>query len=119
MMGKPGPDTHLAFRRLFQKMTEKAGKKQFLTYYLFAAHPGCTMKDMAKLKQFAVRDLKIRPEQVQVFTPTPSTYSTLMYWTERNPFTGESIFVEKGDRGREKQKQALSGDGRHQRRERV
>ncbi|HUS50328.1 MAG TPA: DUF3362 domain-containing protein, partial [Candidatus Paceibacterota bacterium] len=39
--------------------------------------------------------LKLNPEQVQIFTPTPSTYSTLMYYTERDPFTGKAIYVEK------------------------
>ena len=67
---------------------------------------------MARLKSFAVRQLRLIPEQVQVFTPTPSTYSTLMYWTERDPFTGKPIFVEKSYRGRERQKKALSPSGR-------
>ena len=30
-------------------MTREAGKEQFLTYYLIAAHPGCTAEDMKKL----------------------------------------------------------------------
>ena len=106
-MGKPGKAALLAFRDRFNALTRKAGKKQFLTYYMIAAHPGCTQQDMKKLKQFASSELQTRPEQVQVFTPTPSTYSTLMYWTERDPFTGKPCFVEKSARGREQQKQAL------------
>ena len=106
-MGKPGPDALLTFKDLFYRLTKKEGRKQFLTYYMIAAHPGCTEGDMARLKSFAQSKLRILPEQVQVFTPTPSTYSTLMYWTERDPFTGKPCFVEKTFRGREKQKHIL------------
>ena len=106
-MGKPGPDNLLAFRDIFYKLTSQEGKDQFLTYYMIAAHPGCTERDMARLRAFALRELRLLPEQVQVFTPTPATYSSLMYWTERDPFTGQRCFVEKTTRGREKQKNIL------------
>ncbi len=106
-MGKPGPDALLKFKDLFYKLTRKEELEQFLTYYMIAAHPGCTESDMEKLKLFALRELKLLPEQVQIFTPTPSTYATLMYWTEKDPFTGEQCFVEKTVRGREKQKNVL------------
>jgi uncharacterized radical SAM protein YgiQ len=109
LMGKPGPETLLAFRKLFMDLTRKIGKQQFLTYYLIAAHPGCTLQDMQKLRAFAQRELKLLPRQVQVFTPTPSTYATLMYRTGRDPFTGKPCFVEKTERGRERQKQAVLG----------
>lgn len=106
-MGKPGTGPLMAFKRRFDSLTKKAGKKHFLTYYLIAAHPGCTAEDMARLRAFATRELHARPEQVQIFTPTPSTYSTLMYWTERDPFTGKPCFVEKTVKGREAQKHIL------------
>ena len=108
-MGKPSPDSLLKFKKLFYRLTEKAKKKQFLTYYLMAAHPGCTRDHMVRLKKFAQRELEINPEQVQIFTPTPSTYSTLMYYTETDPFTGDKIFVEKNNTGKEEQKRILLG----------
>jgi uncharacterized radical SAM protein YgiQ len=108
-MGKPGRAVLLEFRDLFCQLNKKEGRKQFLTYYMIAAHPGCTESDMAKLKSFALGKLGIIPEQVQVFTPSPSTYSTLMYWTEQDPFADRPCFVEKTFRGREKQKQILTG----------
>ncbi|MBS1249959.1 MAG: Ribosomal protein S12 methylthiotransferase RimO [Chloroflexi bacterium] len=94
-MGKPGPDDLIEFRRRFFRATEAAGKEQYLTYYLIAAHPGCTEEEMRRVKQFASRELHIHPEQVQIFTPTPSTYSSLMYYTEMDPWTREPLFVEK------------------------
>jgi uncharacterized radical SAM protein YgiQ len=106
-MGKPGRDALLRFRDLFYKLTEAAGKEQYLTYYFIAAHPGCTDRDMEALKRFASRHLEINPRQVQVFTPTPSTYSSLMYYTETDPFTGEPLFVEKGLAEKQRQKNAL------------
>jgi uncharacterized radical SAM protein YgiQ len=108
-MGKPGTASLLRFRELFNRLTKKEGLKQFLTYYIIAAHPGCRLQDMIALKKFASRELKLIPRQVQIFTPTPSTWSTLMYWTGENPFTGKKCFVEKNKSGREKQKYALVG----------
>ena len=108
-MGKPGAKLLIEFRELFYRLTKSARKKQFLTYYLIAAHPGCTERDMRALKRFASRELKIKPEQVQIFTPTPSTYSSLMYYTEMDPFTGESIFVEKKPARKERQKRIVVG----------
>ena len=106
-MGKPGTGPLLAFRDLFRKLTAEAGKEQFLTYYLIAAHPGCTQADMEGLRRFAVRQLALQPEQVQLFTPTPATISTLMYHTGRDPWSGRRLFVEKTAAGRELQKKIL------------
>ncbi len=98
----------LDFKKRFDSFSRKAGKNQFLTYYLIAAHPGCKDSDMRKLKKFTREKLKTNPEQVQIFTPTPSTYSSLMYHTKIDPFTGKKIFVEKSFKGREKQKQIVT-----------
>ena len=107
LMGKPNPGVLLQFKESFDRLNRTAGKKQFLTYYLIAAHPGCKEQDMRKLKQFTSQKLKIHPEQVQIFTPTPSTYSSLMYYTEMDPFTRQPIFVEKEYRGKVRQKNII------------
>jgi uncharacterized radical SAM protein YgiQ len=106
-MGKPGQKLLKTFKDKFYKINKEEGKKQFLTYYIIAAHPNCSEKDMRKLKEFAVKELRTVPEQVQIFTPTPSTYSTLMYYTEKDPFTGEKIFVEKEMGRKERQKKII------------
>jgi radical SAM superfamily enzyme YgiQ (UPF0313 family) len=62
---------------------------------------------MHNLKNFASNVLKINPEQAQVFTPTPSTYSSLMYYTELDPKTRKPLFVEKDIRKKEKQKEIV------------
>ena len=107
-MGKPGAELLLQFKELFDRMTRKVGKKQFLTYYLIAAHPGCTEEDMQHLKRFTSQRLKMNPEQVQIFVPAPSTYSSLMYYTGTDPFNGKPIFVEKDLKNKEKQKDIVT-----------
>ncbi len=104
LMGKPGKQTLVDFKKLYDKLNKEEGKKQFLTYYLIAAHPGCEEKDMHELKRFTTDELQMNPEQAQVFTPTPSTYSAVMYYTEMDPVTRKKIFVEKDTKRKEKQK---------------
>jgi radical SAM superfamily enzyme YgiQ (UPF0313 family) len=96
------------FVGLFNGLKRKIGTKIFLTYYLMAAHPGCTMGHMQALRKFATKTLHLPPEQVQIFTPTPATYSTLMCYTKRDPFTGQKIFVEKNLKGKEAQKRIIT-----------
>jgi len=108
LMGKQHIELLLTFKNKFDLLSKKSGKKQFLTYYLIAAHPGCNMKDMAALKKFTTQKLKMTPEQVQIFTPSPSTYSTLMYYTGLDPFSKTPIFVEKNPKKKEKQKKIVT-----------
>ncbi len=107
LMGKPGKQTLVDFKKLYDKLNREEGKKQFLTYYLIAAHPGCEEKDMHELKRFTSEELKMNPEQAQVFIPTPGTYSAVMYYTELDPVTRKKIFVEKDTRRKEKQKEIV------------
>jgi uncharacterized radical SAM protein YgiQ len=109
LMGKPSNATLSRFKSTFDRLSREAGKKQFLTYYLIAAYPGSSDREMRSLKEFIVRELKILPEQVQVFTPTPSTYASVMYFTEQDPFTGKPIFVEKSLKRKEHQKHIVVG----------
>jgi uncharacterized radical SAM protein YgiQ len=108
LMGKPGADSLLKFKGKFDRLSRAVGKPQFLTYYLIAAHPGCTAQDMVRLKGFTSEKLHVNPEQVQIFTPTPSTYSSLMYYTELDPFTRRPLFVEKDPRRKEHQKDIVT-----------
>jgi radical SAM superfamily enzyme YgiQ (UPF0313 family) len=110
LMGKPSSKSLDEFRQAFEKITKKAGKEQYLTYYLIAAYPGCSDADMRKLKQYAIQSLKVTPEQVQVFTPTPSTYASVMYYTETDPYSGQKIFVEKNLTRKTRQKEIITED---------
>jgi uncharacterized radical SAM protein YgiQ len=107
-MGKPDNVQLSEFKKEFDRLTLQCGKRQFLTYYFIAAHPGCTLKHMDALKAYTRTHLKLTPEQVQIFTPTPSTFSTLMYCTGLDPFTRKRIFVEKDLKKKERQKCILT-----------
>ena len=109
LMGKPQAKSLTNFRKLFEKMNQTARQKQFLTYYFIAAHPGCTEVDMRELKSYASRELKTNPQQIQIFTPLPSTYSALMYYTGIDPATGKNIFVEKNNAKKQRQKDIVVG----------
>ena len=80
-MAKPKSDLK-KFYNDFMRISKKANKKQFLTYYLIAGHPNCSSNEMEKMKEYFNKELKTVPEQIQIFTPTPSTYSTLMYYCQ-------------------------------------
>jgi uncharacterized radical SAM protein YgiQ len=107
LMGKPGREELSRFLKIFERAREKSQEKIYLTYYLMAAHPGCILAHMEELREYALKNLKILPEQVQIFTPSPSTFATLMYWTEKDPFTGKGINVEKTVAGKQKQKDVM------------
>lgn len=110
LMGKPGKQTLIDFKKLYDKLNKEMGKKQYMTYYLIAAHPGCTEKDMHALKDFTTNELKINPEQAQVFIPTPGTYSAVIYYTELDPVTRKKVFVEKDIKRKEKQKAIVQAE---------
>lgn len=112
LMGKPGIQALEQFKTDFETASRRAGKRQFLTYYLMAAHPGCDASHMRRLKSYTRSTLRLSPEQVQIFTPTPSTWSSVMYHLKMNPFTGEPIFVETSTRGKKRQKAIVTPGGR-------
>lgn len=103
-MGRPEVPL-LDFKQQFENINRRLGLKQFLTYYFIAAHPGCGIKEMQNLQHFLQHKLKARPEQVQIFTPLPSTYSALMYYTSEEGT--QSLLVEKSLKGKQKQKELI------------
>jgi uncharacterized radical SAM protein YgiQ len=95
------------FRKLkkrFDNIVTKHDLKYEIIPYFISAHPGCTEADMKNLVA-DVKTLGIKPEQVQDFTPTPMTLSTLMYYTGYDPYTGKKIFVARKIEEKRKQKE--------------
>ncbi len=91
-MGKPRHAVYQRFCHKYEKLNERLGKKQYLVPYLMSSHPGSTLKEAVALAEY-VRDLGYMPEQVQDFYPTPSTLSTVMYYTGLDPRTMQSVYV--------------------------
>lgn len=94
MMGKPENSVYEQFRKQYEKVNQKLGKKQYLVPYLMSSHPGSTLKEAVALAEY-LRDLGYMPEQVQDFYPTPGTISTCMYYTELDPCTMKPVYVPK------------------------
>ena len=93
-MGKPHIEAYKKFQDKFYRMTNQIGKEQYLVPYLMSSHPGSTLNDAVELALF-LKSLKMRPEQVQDFYPTPGTLSTCMFYTELDPYTLEKVYVPK------------------------
>ena len=93
-MGTPAGKTYEQFRQKFFKLTEKAGKKQYIIPYLMSSHPGSSLKEAIELAEY-LRDIKYQPEQVQDFYPTPGTLSTTIFYTGLDPITMKKVYVPK------------------------
>ena len=93
-MGKPAGRTYEDFRQKFFKLTERAGKKQYIIPYLMSSHPGSTLREAIELAEY-LRDIKYQPEQVQDFYPTPGTLSTTIFYTGLDPITLRKVYVPK------------------------
>ncbi|WP_208279391.1 YgiQ family radical SAM protein [Massilia oculi] len=101
-MMKPGIGAYDEFKRLFDKYSLEAGKKQYLIPYFIAAHPGSTDEDMLNLALWLKKN-NFKLDQVQTFTPTPMAMATTMYHSRKNPLakvTEDSEIVETAKSGK-------------------
>jgi uncharacterized radical SAM protein YgiQ len=101
-MRKPPASLYGRFRALFEAFSRQAGKAQYLVPYLMAGFPGCTEGEMGVVER-ELRRHGIRPQQVQLFLPTPMTLATAMFHAGVDPRTGEEIYVARtpGERRRQ------------------
>jgi len=111
MMMKPGMGTYDKFKRMFDKYSKEAGKKQYLIPYFIAAHPGCEDSDMLNLSLWLKKN-KFRVDQVQTFYPSPMSLATAMYHSGRNPlrkmsYKSEKIYIPREYEQRRTQKALL------------
>lgn len=93
-MGKPYIESFVKFSKMYFEKTKQLGKEQYLVPYLMSSHPGSKLENAIELALF-LKKMRIRPEQVQDFYPTPGTVSTCMYYTGLNPYTMEEVYVAK------------------------
>ena len=92
-MAKPSFRLFERLRNEFDKVNREAGTHVGLVPYFISSHPGCTLKDMEKLA--ANPALKgIWMDQVQDFTPTPMTASSVMFYTGLDPRDFSEVFTE-------------------------
>ena len=91
-MGKPRNAVYNKFVDKYFAINKEFGMNQYLVPYLMSSHPGSTLKEAIELAEYT-RDMGYMPEQVQDFYPTPSTLSTVMYYTGLDPRTMERVYV--------------------------
>ena len=94
LMGKPRNAVYQRFVEKYQKLCAQMHLDQYVVPYLMSSHPGSRLEDAVALAEH-VRDMGYMPEQVQDFYPTPSTISTVMYYTGLDPRTMQPVYVAK------------------------
>ncbi len=105
-MNKSDPESFKKFLQLYRQVSEEQKSNKHLVPYFIAAHPGTTKEDMENLKEFCKKE-DLYVNLTQVFTPTPGTASTSMYYTEENPLTKEKVYVPRAFREKKDQKNIL------------
>ncbi|MDX8383818.1 MAG: YgiQ family radical SAM protein, partial [Ghiorsea sp.] len=83
-MMKPGIGAYDDFKKLFEKFSKQADKKQYLIPYFIAAHPGTNDEDMLQLALWLKKN-NYKADQVQAFLPSPMSTAAAMYHSGRNP----------------------------------
>jgi len=104
LMNKPN-NRFDEFKEKFDQINKPL--KQHLKYYFITAHPGNKMEDVYNLRE-KLEELGFQnTESIQIFTPTPMSISTCMYYTGLNPYTLEPIYVPYTYNEKKKQKNLL------------
>lgn len=102
-MAKPSFKYFERLRLEFDRINREEGRHTELVPYFISSHPGCTAEDMRRLSQHPC--LKgIWMEQVQDFTPTPMTTSSIMFYTGLDPRNMKPVFVERRPEAKKAQK---------------
>jgi uncharacterized radical SAM protein YgiQ len=89
LMNKEDNKSFEKFKKIFEKHNKPL--KQYLNYYFMTGHPGSTIEDAQELAIYLKRLGNV--ESVQLFTPTPMTISTCMYYTGLDPYTLKKVHV--------------------------
>ena len=94
LMGKPQHELYDRFVERYKAINRRLGKEQYIVPYFMSSHPGSRMEDAIELACY-LKKTGQRPEQVQDFYPTPGTLSTTMFYTGKDPRTGEKVYIPK------------------------
>ncbi|MBQ3964284.1 MAG: DUF3362 domain-containing protein, partial [Firmicutes bacterium] len=113
-MRKPGGNVFREFTKKYFALNKELGKDQYLIPYFISSHPGATLEDAVLLAEY-LHETGFVPDQVQDFYPTPGTLATAMYWCEKDPLTGEPVYVAKDMREKRMQRALLHFNKRENR----
>lgn len=104
LMRKPPFAMFERLNKEFKEVCQNEGLNYMLVPYFISSHPGCTATDMQNLAK-KMQGLNFKLDQVQDFTPTPMTLSSVIYYTGKNPYTNETVFTEHNPERKKAQKQ--------------
>ena len=76
-----------------------------LSFYFMVGHPGNTIKEAKELAD-KMKNMK-NTKSVQIFTPTPMTNSTCMYYTGLNPKDKKPVYVPRSYKDKKDQRRIL------------
>ena len=111
LMAKPSFRLFERLRMEFDGIIRSSGSKCELVPYFISAHPGCGMREMRRLASNpALRGLYM--DQVQDFTPTPMTTSSVMFYTGLDPKNLDTVYVERDVEKKKEQKSFFFKRGR-------
>ncbi len=105
-MNKSTASAFMKFLDEYKKVNKEQKTSKNLVPYFIAAHPGSTIKDMEETKKLC-KENNLFVNLTQVFTPTPGTLSTAMYYTGENPMTREKVYIPRTFREKKDQKNIL------------
>ncbi len=103
LMLKPDIIRYEEFVKLFRQYSKK---EQYVLPYLISAFPGATLESAKKMSAY-LKIYNIKVEQVQDFIPLPMTIAACMYYTEKDFFTGDKIYVAKSYKEREEHRKLM------------
>ncbi|MEW6615361.1 MAG: YgiQ family radical SAM protein [Thermodesulfobacteriota bacterium] len=83
LMRKPPFSILEEFVNLFRSINKRLKRRIELASYIIIGHPGESFRDVLEMKR-KLRALSLRHNDVQIFTPSPGTLSTAMYYTGIN-----------------------------------
>jgi uncharacterized radical SAM protein YgiQ len=108
VMRKPPFAVLEKFVALFRSINKGLRRKIELSPYLIVGHPGETEKDVTEMKE-KLKALGLKSTDVQIFTPSPGTLSTAMYYAGAD-LCFSPIPVEKDVKALTARKQRLVGE---------
>jgi uncharacterized radical SAM protein YgiQ len=91
-MRKPSFSLFKTLKAAFDRENKRLNLRLQLIPYFISGHPGCTETDMRELAK-KLATLRLQPEQVQDFTPTPMTHASAIFYSGIDPTGGEKIYV--------------------------
>ncbi|MDR0560817.1 MAG: YgiQ family radical SAM protein [Prevotellaceae bacterium] len=101
---KPPFELFVKLKTVFDKLNrEKNYRKQLIPYFI-SGLPQCKDEDMRQLSE-TVRQMRYKLEQVQSFTPTPMTLASTIFYTGKDPYTEEKVYIAKSLEQRKKQQE--------------